>query len=284
MDSQPYHIKSMTPGDLELAIAWAAQEGWNPGRQDASCFYAADPTGFLMGFLNGEPIAAISAVKYGESFGFIGLYIVKPAFRGQGYGLALWQAAITHLQGRTIGLDGVVAQQDNYRRSGFTLAHQNIRYRGTGSKTVAKTAANAVPLAQVPLATVIDYDRRFFPADRADFIRGWIAQPQGHSVGVMQGSSLVGYGVLRPCQTGYKIGPLFADTAAIADELFQALAAHVSPQQPVYLDVPAVNAEALALAERYAMHPDFETARMYTHQAPNLPLKQIFGITTFELG
>ncbi len=85
MTSDSYQIRTMTRGELEVAIAWAAAEGWNPGLQDADCFYGTDPTGFLMGFLNNEPIASISAVKYGESFGFIGFYIVKPGFRGQGY-------------------------------------------------------------------------------------------------------------------------------------------------------------------------------------------------------
>ncbi len=28
----------------------------------------------------------------------------------------------------------------------------------------------------------------------------------------------------------------------------------------------------------------FETARMYTGPAPALPLRRIFGVTTFELG
>jgi hypothetical protein len=28
----------------------------------------------------------------------------------------------------------------------------------------------------------------------------------------------------------------------------------------------------------------FETARMYTHEPPAIPLARVFGITTFELG
>src|SRR5262249_27238723 len=117
----------MTRGDLDLAVAWAAREGWNPGRRDADCFHAADPAGFLIGERGGMPLATISVVAYDAAFGFLGFYIVEPEARGQGYGLQIWRAGMAHLGARNIGLDGVVAQQDNYRKSGFALAYRNIR-------------------------------------------------------------------------------------------------------------------------------------------------------------
>ena len=114
-----YVIRILDEKEVQLAVDWAAVEGWNPGLNDAAIFYRADPQGFLGGFLAGEPAATISAVRYGDSFGFIGFYIVKPELRGRGYGLRLWEAAMNRLAGRNIGLDGVVAQQENYKKSGF---------------------------------------------------------------------------------------------------------------------------------------------------------------------
>ncbi len=284
----------MTRQDLDLAIDWAAAEGWNPGLQDADCFYAADADGFLMGWLADQPIAAISAIKYGDRFGFLGFYLVRPEFRGQGYGWQIWQAGLATLAGRNIGLDGVVAQQNNYLRSGFTLAHRNIRYSGkrldlTPSDwpvldSEAATAYPIVSLDSVPVAQVITYDRAFFPAPRAAFIRCWLSRSQSYAIGILRDSQIAGYGVIRPCREGYKIGPLLADTPPFAAAIFQALQAHLPIGSTFYLDVPAVNAEAIALAERYAMTPVFETARMYTQSAPQLPLARTFGITTFELG
>jgi hypothetical protein len=52
----------------------------------------------------------------------------------------------------------------------------------------------------------------------------------------------------------------------------------------VQLDVPAPQAEAVALARRHGLQPVFETARMYAGPAPALPMQRLFGITTFELG
>jgi hypothetical protein len=38
------------------------------------------------------------------------------------------------------------------------------------------------------------------------------------------------------------------------------------------------------MAQEAGMAPVFETARMYAGPAPDLPLAQIYGITSFELG
>src|SRR5262245_45601823 len=110
-------VRTMRRDELDLALEWAAQEGWNPGLADADCFDAADPEGFLIGSVGGEPIGCISVVRYGGNFGFLGFYIVKPERRGQGYGLSLWHAGMARLHDRVVGLDGVIAQQENYRRS-----------------------------------------------------------------------------------------------------------------------------------------------------------------------
>src|SRR3954466_3892556 len=142
-DAAPIEIRTASRKDLDLVAEWAAQEGWNPGLADADCFYAADPDGFLIGYLRRDPVCCVSMVCYGASFGFLGLYIVRPDLRGQGHGYRIWQAAMDRAANRTVGLDGVIAQQDNYRKSGFALAHRNIRF---GGATRTRTRA---PLRQV---------------------------------------------------------------------------------------------------------------------------------------
>ena len=72
MDKNRCTIRRMTRREVDIAIDWAAAEGWNPGLYDADCFYAADPKGFFIGLLGDEPVATISAVKYGNAFGFVG--------------------------------------------------------------------------------------------------------------------------------------------------------------------------------------------------------------------
>ncbi len=276
-------IRPMTRAELDLGLDWAGAEGWNPGLHDGDSFFAADPGGFLVGLLDDEPIGMISAVKYGNGFGFIGFYIVRPAWRGRGHGLALWQAAVQALRGRLVGLDGVVAQQDNYRRSGFVLAYNNVRYEGVPGRASAPDPA-IVPLAQVPMHQLLRYDADFFPDERASFLRCWIAQRGSTALGVMQEGRLAGYGVIRPCRTGFKLGPLFADEPQLADRLLRALVAQTPPGSSVQLDIPSPNAAALELVAAHGMAPVFETARMYTGAAPQLAIDRLYGVTSFELG
>lgn len=276
-------IRPMHRNELELALDWAAAEGWNPGLSDAACFHAADPEGFLVGLVDGVPAASIFAVKYGASFAFIGGYIVTPALRGQGHGRALWDAAMAGLAGRNVGLDGVLTQQANYARSGFRLAYRNIRFEGEGSGQ-AGADERIVTLSASDLDAVARYDRLCFPEQRAGFLACWLGQPQHVALGARGAHGLAGYAVLRPCRAGYKVGPLFADTPAVAAALFAALQGKVARGVALYLDVPEPNAAALALAADARMRPCFETARMYTGEAPALALARQFGVTTFELG
>jgi Acetyltransferase (GNAT) domain/Acetyltransferase (GNAT) family len=273
-------LRRMTVADLALALEWAAAEGWNPGLHDANCFYAADPEGFFLAELDGAPIGCVSAVRYGSGFGFLGLYIVKAEHRGQGFGLELWRAALDHLGDRVIGLDGVVAQQENYRKSSFRLAFRNIRQQGRGGGAAPPGLTH---LAALPTEEILRYDETAFPAPRTEFLRSWIGQPQAVALGVVDGRRLKGYGVLRACREGFKIGPLFADDDETAERLFAGLIAR-APGAPVFLDTPEANPGAVALAARHAMTPIFETARMYKNAAPQTQLDRCFGVTTFELG
>ena len=56
------------------------------------------------GFIGDNLAAVISAVRYGDHFGFLGFYIVAPDYRGQGYGYRIWQHALRCLHGPNIGL------------------------------------------------------------------------------------------------------------------------------------------------------------------------------------
>src|SRR5262245_5056668 len=170
MTTNDFRIRPMQPDEIALAADWAAAEGWNPGLTDAGCFATVDRQGFLIGELAGAPAATISCVNYDGQFAFLGFYIVRPDLRGRGFGLRIWTAAMAHAGSRTVGLDGVVAQQENYRKSGFQLAYRNIRYGGS-VLSHRRPPPSVVDLIDIPLEQVVAADATVFPAARSRFLR-----------------------------------------------------------------------------------------------------------------
>ena len=268
--------------DIRTAVDWARREGWNPGLNDAEAFAAEDPEGFLGLRVGGELVATISLVSYGPSFGFLGFYICRPDYRGKGLGLALWTEALARKPARTIGLDGVKAQQPSYRKSGFVLAHENIRHGGLKPAGYAQSDAALTTLSAAD-AIVIDrfeQQRRLFPAPRHRFLADWLRYD---GLALRRDGEVVGYGVVRQCHEGWKVGPLFADNVGDAETILRGLLTKV-PEGMFFLDTPGTNQAAVDLAVSLGLKPMFETARMYRGPAPEIDTAKVFGITTFELG
>jgi GNAT superfamily N-acetyltransferase len=276
----PAKIRQMTREEADIAIGWAADEGWNPGLHDADAFYQTDPSGFFAVEADKHMIGCVSLVRYGEDFMFGGLYIVHPDYRNHGIGHAVLDFVRKFSEGYNFGIDGVFAMQPVYQKSGFKFAYRNVRFEGIGGGIVDKSLT---PLREVPFPRILAYDSQFFPAVREGFLKHFLYQPDCKGFASINNGSLSGYGFIRKCLNGYKIGPLFAGTPETAGKIYSSLSSFAEGS-PVFLDVPEPNAAGIALAHAHEMKEVFGTARMYTREIPKLPIEQIFGVTSFELG
>ena len=281
MEIQGLKIRKMKRDEAEFAIQMAAGEGWNPGIHDGEIFYETYPDGFFIAEIEGETIGCASAVAYDDSFGFFGLYVVKPEFREKGVGIKLTEKCLEHLGNRNIGLDGVVENEKKYQElMKFKSFYSNLRFEGRGGGEVPD---GLVKISDIPFESLLEYDREMFPAPRSTFLENWIKQPDSYAFAAVEEGKLKGYGVIRKCQNGYKIGPLFADDPITAEKIFLALKASV-PEEAIYLDVPEPNKKAMEIANKYEMTVMFETIRMYSREEPDINLEKVYGVTTFELG
>ncbi len=275
-------VRGMTRREFDIATEWLAEERWNPVLHDGDCFYVADPDGFLIALLNGEPVGCVSAVRYGEDLGFAGLFIVRKEFRGRGIGTALGREALQRMGGRTVGADAVLERAELYAQYGFVELFHSFRYRGVAGAETCETVA-LTDLRDVDFERLADFDAAHFGARRERFLKAWIAQPGGHGVARFEDGEIAGYGYLRKCRVGYKFGPVFASGPAIARDILDSLSSRI-PGEKLFLDVPGANPEGTALAEEMRMTAIYETARMYRGEPPALPVDEIYGITSFELG
>lgn len=133
------------------ALQWAEREGWEPGPGDLAAYCAIDDAGWFAHLnSNGEIVTTLSALKYDDSFGFIGLYITRPAeLRGKGFGTRVWQAGLDHLKDcRTVGLDGVLEREATYELSGFRHAYVSSRFAAPLAQVARGLAEPNTPLAE----------------------------------------------------------------------------------------------------------------------------------------
>ena len=281
-------IRRMSAQEVQDLVEWAGDEGWNPGINDAQCFWNLDPEGFLAIAENDRVIGGGAIIRHGDNFGFMGLFIVSNSHRGKGLGTKLWFARRDRLLSRlndhgTIGLDGVDAMVPFYEKGGFTPFTRHRRFQLTQSASGSIRSEQIVDVASISLPMLVDYDSQCFPVRREQFLMEWTKQKNAVSLAFVTGGQLLGFGVMRPCLMGWKIGPLFADSIEVADALFQSLQL-ASNGMPIFLDVPDNNAPAMALCRKYKMQEVFGCVRMYYGPAPLLDHRRIFGITTLEVG
>ena len=279
-------IEKLTFEELKTLVGWAREEGWNPGPHDADVFWATDPEAFWGFRKDGELIAGGALVSYDGLFGFMGLFIVHPDYRSGGMGRSLWYQRRDCLLGRlnegaSIGMDGVLAMQPFYSEGGFEIAFRDERHEKIGCHF--EVDSNISPIQSEDIDQVLSYDLDCFGFPRPRFMKPWLTLPETRAFKFVSESGLQGFAVLRKAESGYKIGPMFADNPAIAEELYKACLDAV-PGKPVYLDIPMCNADAIALTEKFQTQYVFECARMYHGHPPRMALSKIFGITTFELG
>jgi GNAT superfamily N-acetyltransferase len=274
-------IRKMSREEAEFAVEMAAAEGWNPGIHDGELFYEADHEGFFIAELEGKPVGCASAVAYDNDFGFLGLFVVKPEFQKKGIGMKLTEKCLEHLGDRNIGLDGVVENEKKYQKvMKFRSSYSNLRFEGRGGGEIPD---GLIRISEVPFEKLLDYDREMFPAPRSRFLEKWVNQPDSYAFAALEAGNLEGYGVIRKCRVGYKIGPLFADDQDTAEKIFRALRASV-PEETIYLDVPEPNKKAMEIAKKYHMNVMFKTIRMYNRKEPDIRLEGVYGVTSFELG
>ena len=281
-------IRPLNFEEVRQLVAWAGDEGWNPGVNDAQCFWNLDPDGFLGIAENDTFIGGGAIVRYADTFGFMGLFIVDKAHRGKGLGTELWFARRNRLlsrlkQGGTIGLDGVDAMVPFYEKGGFKAFTRHRRFQLTEAPTLLRRSEHVVELSAVYGSVLADYDSRCFPVRRERYLEEWASQRQAVSLAYLKDGRLLGYCVMRPSLVGSKIGPLFADSIDIADALFQSCQL-AGKRMPMCLDTPDNNPSAIALCKNHGMREVFGCTRMYYGPSPSLDHHRIFGITTLEVG
>ncbi len=208
---------------------------------------------------------------------------MHPRYRGQGYGHRIWQHAMNYGSQKLAALDGVVEQQENYKKSGFHFAYNLIRHEHYATHT-PDLDKHVTPAKLVKLIDILNYLKAFSISPRDNFLTHWLFASNAKSLVYLVDNKVLGLGTIREASSGFRVGPLFANHHDIAEQLLLGLA-NYADRRAVYLDIPDINEKGIALANKHNMHACFETARMYTSPTPpDLSINKVYGNTSLEVG
>lgn len=262
-------------GLMELAAA----EGWNPGLDDPDAFFLADRDGFFGAFDGETHCGGISVVNHNPHFAFLGLYLMRPEYRGKGLGFSLWKYAIAHARERTIGLDGVEDQQANYAASGFETAGNTTRFTG---KIPGKRRDKVREVRDDEISKLIKMEAQASGVRKPSYLATWFQKTLTRRTFVFEDAGQIqGFCTMRQCLEGFKVGPFFARDTEIARQLLETVSAHQDSE--LTLDVPGSSRELEKVCQTFGMQAGFRTARMY--RGPFTPVPEtLFAVGSLELG
>ena len=294
---QKFSIRIITNNELEHVTDWAILEGFAPGFDDISIYKNTDQQGIWVGCLNDIPIGSIACVKYNQSYGFIGLFIVKKNFRHKGYGLKLWKHALQYLKDiDCIGLEAAPNRLNDYAKWGFKKSSVTNRWKLYRFQDLPKnnfyiedlSKFNVVIGKEISSEQVLIYDSQRELSPRPHFLNDWLQNSVGTVKSIVDENGMChGFGRIRPCilpdnKRGWRIGPLLADTPPIAELLIRELVNGLDSQ--ILLDCPSLNPYANYLLSNLGFTTISKTYRMYKGNQPPCPMNQVYGLACLELG
>lgn len=263
---------------------WMVAEGWDPGYGDAQVAVALDKRALVISMLDSKPVSALSLLRVSEQYAFLGNYIVHPAFRGRGFGLATWRAVLPHAGARVIGLDTVPERLATYRDAGFTAAGATFTYQGAIARTFGRPADTHIrDLESSDYEAVVALDAACSPFERSAFLAAWLAANGTRTLVYADRGQVRGFGAIRPSRAGYRIGPLIAENPQAALALFDALAAPY-PGELVYLNCPELNGPGGDIARSRGLERVGHTVRMYSHPVRPTAILRCFSTASLAWG
>lgn len=270
---------------------WAAQAGWNPGRDDASILARTDPDAFMAGFVGKRQASAIGVVNWDDRFAFAGMLLVDPGLREMGLGMATLTTALGHAADRTVAVDAPARMGERLQEMGFAPAWRIIHFTGPVPAARASTDPHVIVATEQHLEQMAALDTACFPADRPGFVKDFATAPDRHTLVYANANGRIyGYGVLRPGRSALRIGPLYAQESYHAAAIFDGLCdlARRADAVTIGFDVPEPNIAARAVAETRGMSYRSDSLRMYRlglagHPVRKIDLTRLYGLTAVGL-
>jgi GNAT superfamily N-acetyltransferase len=243
----------MTEADLADGLRLSRASGWNQTGEDWRLLLSLGRGLFCAAVEKERVVASGGAVRYGAALAWICMILVDPARRGHGLGTRIFDEVLERVRHtaqreglRVIGLDATPAGRGIYAQRGFQDGPPLVRMRVAASAP-ADPAGDVRALVAADLATILDWDRTVFGADRSAVLRWALERAPRLARVVRRDGRLRGYCFGRHGDHSDQLGPVVADDAATAQELVAACLLR-SRLRPLVLDARVETAWLARLA------------------------------------
>jgi GNAT superfamily N-acetyltransferase len=213
--------------------------GWTRAADDSKTHYhSTGPDAFLVVADPAEPSKAegcIVPLVYANNTGWIGFFCINEEHRGKGWGANLFKGALDHFREKKIevvGLDAVTQQVQTYARRGFVekarievLTRESTKTKPLDGLLQCPPGKRLVALEDIPMKVLVQSDMEHSGLERSrlwtkealfdrEDVFGFalVDEEKGHEV-------LDGWVLVRGCQIGFRVGPLYASSSETASLL-----------------------------------------------------------------
>jgi len=250
----------MVRQDLPLAMRLKEQAGWNQTEADWLRHLDLEPNGCFVAEVEGTPCGTVCTCVFGP-VAWIAMLLVDAPLRRRGVGAALVGRAMEYLDGRgirSVRLDATALGRPLYEKLGFEAQFELARFEGVPAPS--SPIAGAMPPQPEEIDQILRLDRTITATDRSRLLaRLFAEQPEGLRVARDSGR-VAGYASARPGTSASQIGPCLGEAAAAELLLADGLARYAGRR--VYVDIPLINAPAVALASRRGLAEQRRLVRM----------------------
>jgi GNAT superfamily N-acetyltransferase len=203
-----FHLRVMTPDDIHAGMRLKEIAGWNQTRGDWERFLRASPHGCFVAEIDAEVVGTVATISYEGRFAWIGMVLVDPARRGQGFGTKLLERAIEYLDGcgiPSVKLDATPQGKPLYEKLGFVCEYEIERWQWQRAPAPHVTVG-----AGLLTEEILDQDREIFGADRGSLLRSIALENPAFVLHTRREGKLTGYSFGRQGALADHLGPWVA--------------------------------------------------------------------------
>jgi len=229
----------LAPGQAEALVALSQNSGWNQVAADWR-FMLQQGRGLGFAAPDGRPVASAIHWPVGERLDWISMVLTHTDYRKRGFGTRLLRRCIDAAigAGRAPGLDATELGRPLYATMGFRELYTLSRWRleRAGAPTDVPAGAVVRPATGADLDALAEFDRLHSGMDRVNLLAHLVGRAPRVAMVATAGGRVCGYVLGRDGRTTSQIGPIVAESDAVALALLSRAVAVAD--LPAMLDVP----------------------------------------------